>query len=113
MERAQKPVRGEARAWLKSPSEAESCCSDYVCPGEGSTLGKWLHLHGSEDLRGSLEKTVQGRGVGVPCLSWRNGSQGRLPCWGHGVSGRLKCTVAPGISTLGPLHGQVGLCLQT
>lgn len=36
-------------AWLKSPSEAESC-SDYVCPGEGSTLGKWLHLQGSQDL---------------------------------------------------------------
>lgn len=31
---------GEGGAWLKSPSEAESCCSDYVCPGEGSHLGK-------------------------------------------------------------------------
>lgn len=40
-------------------------------------------------------------------------SQGRLSPWGHGASGRLKCTVAPGISTLGPLHGQVRLCLQT
>lgn len=27
---------------------------------EGSTLGKWLHLHGSED-RDSLEQTAQGR----------------------------------------------------
>ena len=94
MERAQKPVRGEARAWLKSPSEAESCCSDYACPGEGSTLGKWLHLHGSEDLRGSLEKTVQGRGVGVPCLSWRNGSQGR---W---LGAGWLVTVEPNLTTL-------------
>lgn len=41
-------VVGEGQ--LKSLAEAKCCSSDRVCPGEGSTLGKWLNHNYSHDL---------------------------------------------------------------
>ena len=77
MERAQKPVREEARAWLKSPSRGEKLLLWLSFPRRGLHLGK---MAASPWFRGSrFPRTDCSREehVGVPCLSSRNGSQGR------------------------------------